>query len=133
MQTYDNPKFKYEWWAGNARFANLSGYFISAHVGQAALITFWAGAFTLGLAAKFHFEWEDSKKLSFILEHHLIFLGLGALLLVAKAMFCGGLYDSTIQEVRTVVSPTLDPLVIYDYQTHFASVDNLEDLVGGHI
>lgn len=199
---------QYPWWAGNARFIDLSNTFIVAHVAQAALIMLWVGLFTwfelakynptapmyeqglillphlasLGLGVgqggqvvntfpyvavggfhlvaagvlawgawfhreklpaslemtappvvKFHFRWDDERQLGLILGHHLLILGLGALLLVAKAMFFGGLYDANLHQVRVVSQPNLDVLALWDYRTHLFDVNNLEDLVGGHI
>ncbi|NET70157.1 MAG: chlorophyll a/b binding light-harvesting protein [Sphaerospermopsis sp. SIO1G2] len=96
-----------------------------------------------GLVAKFHYEWNDSKQLGLILGHHLIILGLGAFLLVIKAMFVGGIYDPNVGDVRLISDPTLDPNIIFSYLMGMkdgswnilgmASVDNLEDVIGGHI
>jgi photosystem II CP43 chlorophyll apoprotein len=87
----------------------------------------------------FGYRWEDGRKMTTILGIHLMLLGIGALLLVIKAMFWGGLYDSTTQAVR-LVTPNLNALDILGYLTGrkggvfwMAGVDNLEDIVGGHI
>ena len=205
---------KYGWWAGNARLTDLSGKLLGAHIAQAALIVFWAGAYTLfelsqynpaepmyqqglillphlaalgigvgdggqivdtapyfvigvlhlissavlGAGGIYHallgpevlpqdesfsgffgYDWEDWDKMTTIVGIHLVLLGLGAWLLVAKAMFVGGLYDSNIEAVRVISQPTLNPLQIFGYligqdgASGMAAVDNLEDVVGGHI
>eukprot|EP00956_Cyclotella_meneghiniana_P044237 scaffold308342_cov1040-Cyclotella_meneghiniana.AAC.7 len=70
--------------------------------------------------------------------------GLGALLLVAKAMYLGGIYDTWAPgggDVRYITTPTLNPIVIFGYVFRspfggdgwIVSVNNMEDLVGGHI
>lgn len=78
-----------------------------------------------------------------ILGIHLVLLGLGALLLVIKAALLDGLYDPVLGDVRVVNDPNLNPLRIFGYLVGvtpsgwtlqgMASVDNLEDVVGGHI
>jgi photosystem II CP43 chlorophyll apoprotein len=199
------------WWSGNARFIDLSGRLLGAHVAHAGLIVLWAGAITLfelsrfdaakpmyeqglivlphlaslgwgvgaggkiidtypyfvvgalhlissaflGFGGIFHtligpeyletkfsffgYQWRDSKKMTTILGIHLVLLGLGALLLVVKAMFLGGLYDPAVENVRLVSNPTTNPAIIFGYlfggigKNWLAGVDNLEDVVGGHI
>jgi len=87
----------------------------------------------------FGYRWDDSNKMTTILGIHLVLLGLGAWLLVAKAMAFGGLYDPSSQTVRLVSAPTLNPLTIFGYlfgsegRFWLASVNSLEDVVGGHI
>ena len=205
------------WWAGNARLKNLSGRLLGAHVAQAALIVFWAGAMTLfelsnysselpmseqglillphlatlgigvgeggqiidtypyfaigvvhlissavlGAGGIYHsliapaileqndtfsgffgYNWQDTNKMTTIIGIHLILLGIGAFLLVFKAMFWGGIFDPWAGEmgrVRIVTDPTVNPAIIFGYlfgafgKSGMAAVNNLEDIVGGHL
>ncbi|GFE67829.1 chlorophyll a/b binding light-harvesting protein [Chroococcus sp. FPU101] len=87
----------------------------------------------------FGYDWKDTNKMTTILGFHLVLLGLGAFLLVAKAMYFGGLYDPAVENVRVIEQPTLNPGIIYGYlfgtvgKNWLAGVNNLEDVVGGHI
>lgn len=94
-------------------------------------------------AARFHYDWQDAAKLGFILGHHLLFLGAGAGLFAWNAMYGNGIYDSALHQVRLITEPNTDPNIIFGYLVGLnhgtwtplglASVNNLEDLVGGHL
>lgn len=92
----------------------------------------------------FDFDWDDKDKITTILGSHLIALGIAAFLFVGKAMFWGGLYDTWTPgggDVRLITNPTLNPLTIFGYLIRspygeagwIVGVNNLEDIVGGHI
>ncbi|MBE9101855.1 chlorophyll a/b binding light-harvesting protein [Vacuolonema iberomarrocanum] len=90
----------------------------------------------------FGYDWKDENKMTTILGIHLVLLGVGALLLVLRATRWGGIYDPLIEQVR-LVQPNLDPIRIFGYLfgfgpngwtiTGMASVNNLEDVIGGHV
>ena len=91
----------------------------------------------------FGYKWTDGGKMTSILGIHLVLLGVGALRLVVKAALAGGLYDPAIANVRLITQPTLNPLTILGYLVGItpegwtlkgmAAVNNLEDVVGGHL
>ena len=91
----------------------------------------------------FGYQWQDRFRTSSILGAHLGTLGLAALLLFVKAVYLGGIYDTWASgggDIR-VIKPTIlttNPWVLGKYlaRAPFAgwifSVNNIEDLIGGH-
>ncbi|KAG2275614.1 hypothetical protein Bca52824_058169 [Brassica carinata] len=86
----------------------------------------------------------DRNKMTTILGIHLILLGVGAFLLVFKALYFGGVYDTWAPgggDVRKITNLTLSPSVIFGYllkspfggEGWIVSVDDLEDIIGGHV
>ncbi|KAL5067429.1 hypothetical protein RYX36_018316 [Vicia faba] len=92
----------------------------------------------------FGYVWKDRNKMTTILGIHLILLGIGAFLLVFKAFYSGGLYDTWAPgggDVRKITNLTLSPSIIFGYllkspfggEGWIVSVDDLEDIIGGHV
>ena len=90
----------------------------------------------------FGYDWKDDNKMTTIIGIHLTLLGIGAFLLAFKAMFWGGIFDPAVGDlgqVRIVTEPTVNPVKIFGYlfgasgDRGMAAVNNLEDLVGGHL
>jgi photosystem II CP43 chlorophyll apoprotein len=97
-----------------------------------------------GYSSFFGYDWKDKNQMTNIIGYHLIILGCGAFLLVFKAMFFGGVYDTWAPgggDVRLITNPTLNPAVIFGYLFKglfggvgwIISVNNMEDIIGGHI
>ncbi|MEO0375068.1 MAG: chlorophyll a/b binding light-harvesting protein [Cyanobacteria bacterium P01_A01_bin.17] len=90
-----------------------------------------------GRGSKWEFEWDDPEKLGFILGHHLLLLGVTALLFVGWIRF-HGIYDPAIGDIRTVSNPGATiRSVIFEYGLFTPGhnpyfVDNLEDIASGH-
>ena len=83
-------------------------------------------------------------KMTTILGIHFILLGIGTFLLVFKTIYFGGIYDTWALEegdVRKITNLTLSPSVIFGYllkspfggEGWIVSVDDLEDIIGGHV
>ena len=82
-----------------------------------------------GRAEKFHFEWDDPKKLTFILGHHLIFLGLGAIAFVEWAQH-HGIYDTAIGAVRKELRKNCREARWFGLKIKAVEAGGVEDLEG---
>ena len=165
----DQENTGFTWWAGNARLPHLatlgqgvgpSGevidtfpYFVSGvlHLVSSVVLGFGGiyhallGPETLEESFPFFgYVWKDRNKMTTILGIHFILLGIGAFLLVFKAIYFGGVYDTWAPrggDVRKITNLTLSPSIIFGYllkspfggEGWIVSVDDLEDIIGRHV
>lgn len=93
----------------------------------------------------FGYQWQDRFRITAILGAHTLALGCGALLLFVKAVYLGGLYDTwasgggSIRQLKHLIV-SLNPSLLSRYlarscfgsQGWIISINNMEDLIGGH-
>lgn len=93
----------------------------------------------------FAFQWQDRFRVTSILGAHLVALGFASYLLFLKGIYFGGMYDTSASgggDVRLIKASnvTLNPFVVGRYllrapfgsEGWIISVNNLEDIIGGH-
>ena len=96
-------------------------------------------------AFDFAYQWQDRFRITAILGAHLGTLATAAFLLFIKAVYLGGLYDTSASgggDIRLIKDTcvTLNPYVLGRYllraplgsEGWIMSINNIEDLVGGH-
>ena len=81
-------------------------------------------------ARKFKLEWDNPDNQTFILGHHLIFMGVANIQFVEWARI-HGIYDAAQGVVRQV-EYNLNLAHIWNHQFDFLAINNLEDVMGGH-
>ena len=93
----------------------------------------------------FAFQWQDRFRVTSILGAHLVALGFASYLLFLKGVYFGDMYDTSASgggDVRLIKASnvTLNPFVVGRYllrapfgsEGWIISVNNLEDIIGGH-
>ncbi len=134
------------WWAGNARLKDLSGKLLGAHIAQAALIVFWAGAMTLFELSNYNPDLPMYEQ-GLILLPHLATLGfgigdggqvidtypyfvIGVLHLISSAVLsAGGIYHSVIGPAVLKQDDTFGGFFGYDWK----DTDKMTTIVGIHL
>jgi len=81
-------------------------------------------------ARKFKLEWDNPDNQTFILGHHLIFFGVANIQFVEWARI-HGIWDAATGAIRQV-EYNLNLASIWNHQFDFLTINNLEDVMGGH-